>query len=479
MSEKSPTVVTGAVSAAAAWLAVAVFATGQFVFQTAAVGSNASAVAALCAFSAAVGLLLVGGSVRPGSLKEIRAAQATAAAVLGAVAFAGAPLFVMANRFSDAPAGSLALFWTVPFAGFVLVAAHVVASRELRGLTRVAAALVALVGAAAVLANWERPSSFSLLARHVSQQLALGVSALVWAAALVALVILAEKYGRRAALGWAALGSLGAAVILAATGAPAVPSVLGALFAAPLALFVAGATASTVYASRRWSPALAGSALLMVPAALTLFTFVEAAVGALGPRPVLLDAAFAATCVGAVGAYGAVRSGSERVRASWLVLAPAVAAALIAVAAMVVPGVAVAVRGARTDMQAFSANFTLSGAETIGGWLVFSLALFLLLETVLQSRSSVRRSVGTVLIAITVAAGWAILRFVPLHVWVSWIPAEVQQDYGTEYASITYSAVSTAVQIASLAASVIAAGALMVSALRGRPGREATEGQVS
>jgi hypothetical protein len=87
------------------------------------------------------------------------------------------------------------------------------------------------------------------------------------------------------------------------------------------------------------------------------------------------------------------------------------------------------------------------GYETVGGWIVLSLALVVLAMSLKPTAATVLRgsfALGAGLL------GWWILRFIPLHTWISWIPPEVQQDYGSEYASIVFAPIQAWWQVAAL-----------------------------
>jgi hypothetical protein len=50
-----------------------------------------------------------------------------------------------------------------------------------------------------------------------------------------------------------------------------------------------------------------------------------------------------------------------------------------------------------------------------------------------------------------------------LHTWNSWIPAEIQQTYGTEYARLSVSAIVDPVRVAAMALAALSAGAVGLS----------------
>jgi hypothetical protein len=109
----------------------------------------------------------------------------------------------------------------------------------------------------------------------------------------------------------------------------------------------------------------------------------------------------------------------------------------------------------------------MAGYETLGGWIVLAAAAAALGMAVIPPRRAVDTAPVVALGAALVPA-WLALRFVPLHTWVNWIPPEVQQDYGTEYASVVFSGVPVVWQIVSLGLTVLACVLLVVIGVRGR-----------
>jgi len=71
------------------------------------------------------------------------------------------------------------------------------------------------------------------------------------------------------------------------------------------------------------------------------------------------------------------------------------------------------------------------------------------------------------------AGAWWIVGRTPLHTWVTWIPPDVQQDYGTEYASIVFEPLTVAWQ--TVAVGVAVAVLLVAAAEALRVTRETAE----
>ncbi|MDP2233114.1 MAG: hypothetical protein Q8K89_05730, partial [Actinomycetota bacterium] len=371
------------------------------------------------------------------------------------LAQAGLPLLVFVNRHSDAPAGSVVAFWTTAFVGVALVGVGAAAGRD--RLLRLAAALLLLVSAAGVLANWERPSSFSLLVRYTGPQVYMALAALAWVVIVFYLAARVEK------LGWAtsalpiAIGSGLAGAVLLIGSAPGLSTLLS-----PIILLSAGASAVLYLMVLSVGPGrgalIAGTAIAAAPAAITLLTVLESAVGIMGPRPILVAPVIGASAVGACAiAIALVDSPRKRVvPPGRLALGLAVAALLAAAAGLLAPALGVAVRGGLSNGEVFAADFTMAGFETVAGWLAFAMALIVLVSV--RSGLGRWRAAGILGALVVLAMAWTVLRTMPLHTWVTWIPPEVQQDYGTEFASLVFTPLSSAWQLIGLSLSALAAG---------------------
>jgi|GEM_PF-1219101 len=450
----------------------------RFLLENATIGRiDQQAVTGVAALLASGLLLLVYSARRTDRSPTISLPRTLALGLAGSISLAAAPWAVLAHRHSDAPAGTIVLFWAVALPGAVLLSSPI--RKASWAYARPAAALLAMTGAAGVLANWERPSSFSLLVRYSSEQLwiALASVALAASVAYVGHMVRDKGWPRVAvpvAVGGAAAGAGLLLWGLSDGVAPLAQPVLwmhAATFAVA-AVLVLGLAAT--------DPALAGGSLLLVPVLLSGVTFVEAAVGVLGPRPVLLDAVGWASLVTvsaialAMAPRGRAGTMVSARRLVWVGRALAVLVVALAVVAMFAPGVDVAVRGTRTEGAAFKADFAMAGFETVGAWLVLGMGA-VLAALWFSVRTSRARAVLAAVSVFASAGAWYILKAIPLHTWVAWIPSDVQQDYGTEYASIVFSQIPVPWQSAGV---VLAAGAaLLLGALAWRhPGTGSAEG---
>jgi hypothetical protein len=84
----------------------------------------------------------------------------------------------------------------------------------------------------------------------------------------------------------------------------------------------------------------------------------------------------------------------------------------------------------------------LAGAETAAGWWALAVcALFV--AAVLAAGGRPRTAVLAIaILALACVPAYLAVRDVPLHTWTTWLAPEVQQDYGTPYASLVFSAVT-------------------------------------
>lgn len=440
------------------WMMVALSASLRFVMDTASVGRfDARVVVGVSALTSGLLIAAVHWPSRSNAAPTRRSPVITSVflALASAAAQAGLPLVVFAHRSSDAPAGSVVAFWTTAFLGVLLVAFGALRARD--RFLRLAAALLLLFSAAGVLTNWERPSSFSLLVRYTGPQVYMAFAALAW----VALVYwLAAQVERR---GWApsslpiAAGSAFAGMALLLGSAPGLSMLIS-----PIILLSAGASAVVFLMVLSIGPGrgaiLAGTAIAAAPAAITLLTVLESAVGIMGPRPILVVPVLGAIAVGACAiAIALVDSPRERVvPPGRLALGLSMAAVLAATGGLLAPALGVAVRGGLSNGEVFAADFTMAGFETVAGWLAFAMALIVLVSV--RSGLGRWRAAGILGALIVVAMAWTVLQPMPLHTWVTWIPPEVQQDYGTEFASLVFTPLSSAWQLIGLSLSALAAG---------------------
>jgi len=434
--------------------------------------------------AAALGIALVTRS--PRQVTSFEPKRSLVAFFLGAGALTLAPYLVMLNRYSDAPPGSEVLFLTTAAWGALLALGLALTQRGLSArLTLVVGAMMGLAGVAGIVANWERPSSFSLFFRYVTEEswmLAAGaVAALLW-------WWLDRERSR---------GSLDAAALSAAAGALAGAIALGAARAGQLgfaaaassqglllyALAIAAAVAAGLVILRAVGAAGVAGAYFLPAAALTMLTYIEQATKVFGPQPILLGPASAGSVVALAAAlFIAARPAaglsipSRPTRGCPLIaLIIAGTSVLAASASLPLPAMSARATGLLVSGATLDARFTLVGAETVGSWLVLALSLgALALAMSARSehwgRSSTARAgylVGIIAIG-AAAAAWPFVRATPLRTLTSFVPIEVQVDFGSEFASITFSSLAAPAAVAALCGTALALGVLLVCVIRAR-----------
>jgi len=373
------------------------------------------------------------------------------ACAAGLMIVLGAPAVVAGVRMTDAPAGSIVVFWmSGGWAAIAALAGAAWAWRHSSSLAVLALAggVAALAGAAGVVANWERPSSFSPLVRFPSQELAVlaaGVLVVVGALLLV-----------RAARDRKLDGAL-----VCATGAAALAGLLwwavdgmstGALIERPLEFVIAAIAWGAVCVAlprvvRSGGPARAGAMLSLAPLLLTSLIGVEQLVGVAGPQPMILGGVAAGAFVLVAGAAALWRSGgtspeAHARRPPWALLALVPLAA--AVIGLAMPSI-IATANVSKDAGHFVGSWTLLGWESVAGFSALALA------ALAGALSRAERPIVLAALALAACAGWALLGDVPMHVLKAGLAPGIEQYYGTEYGSIAFVAVTNPWSVAAVA----------------------------
>lgn len=434
-----------------------------FVVQTALADQLGAApmTAALAVATLAI-VTLVTGVPRADEIREMRRPDIVKLVLAGTLGIFGSQYLVLANRYSDAPPGSEVIFFTTAAWGLLAVlAGFVVPPRPT--LQQLIAGGIALAGAAAVLANWERPSSFSPFVRYPTEHLAMLGAGACWAAFGALIADLGRRFRMRAILppaaAVAALVSVGVALISPAGFelASIRPEVWVQLLIASCAF------AATVIAWAMLLPGagvVASGAVLFLPAVtLTLLGVYERRVSAAGPSPLLWNAAAWASAVAVAGALGVAALGTRAAATTapriegrpesadsgglprWLALAAGAVTAAGCAAALVAlwtPALAARVRGVRGGGAAYAASWSMPGAETPAAWIALLAGALTLVSAFVLVRTGRGPMAAIVagLVSATALAGVPALLMTPLRTWTRWIPGEVQQDYGTEYARL-------------------------------------------
>lgn len=464
----------------AAGLALLLAAAGQYTASTLSVGKLTAPVAGVgAAVLGGLALLVIEWS--PFDAVRSLGSRAILLGLSGFLALGAVPWIVLGARHSDAPAGSVVAFWTTVFWGLILAAAP--AASISSWFRKTAGALLALTGAFGVLGNWERPSSFSLLTRFPGEQLTMAAAGVLWVGSVLVLAYAARLHGSRPVLAAAGLGAMAGGIVAAlATWSEMSVALLGSATMLLLALSTALVLVLTVTLTAKVGVGLPAASLLLVPTVMSSLTIVEAATASFGPRPLLAVPVVAGSILAVAGV--ATMLEGERARGDGAGRAPGLATslALTAVAfvavALVFPGVHATVRAVPGTGEEFSASFNLAGFETTGGWIALATAALAVSWSTGRHMTSRRQSIILASVATIAALTWYILRFTPLHTWMTWIPPEVQQDYGTEYAGILFSGVPVTWQAIAIGTAVAALLVAAVAPMRSESKRVASEEDV-
>jgi hypothetical protein len=412
--------------------------------------ASAELLAAVIAAGAAIVLLVLASR---GERKEPAAWPTRILAfAAGAAGLFGAPYAVLLNRYSDAPAGSEILFLTS--AGWAVILVALTVSRSARDLALASGGLLVLGGVAGSVGNWERPSSFSPFVRYVAEEwwmLAAGVAwALLWW-----LLGRSSKEGAAAVAVPAAVGGItAAAVAIVASRDTLTEGLSGGLSSLPLLALASAIAVAAAYALLvRSGPRAVAGAFAMQAAVLTSLTWIEQATGAFGPQPILIVPAFAGAAVALAGAVvwsAPLEPLAENTSTRWTTCV-AWAAVLSAGVGLARPVLEAHVVGLRSGGESFDARFVLSGAEAVGPWLALGIALGV--AAMLHSRDASLWRSAAVLAA---CLAWPLVAWTPLHTLTTFIPSEVQVDFGSEFASIDFTSLPAPFSYAALGGAVFA-----------------------
>ncbi|PKQ37982.1 MAG: hypothetical protein CVT59_05195 [Actinobacteria bacterium HGW-Actinobacteria-1] len=421
---------------------------------------SAEALASASAIASAVGILLVSGDVRRIRLRA--ASEPLFSLVLGALGLFGAPYAVLVHRYSDAPAGSEILFLTTAAWAAILVLFTL--GRRRSEVVPIAGALLGLAGIVGVVGNWERPSSFSPFVRFVPEELWMLAAGVAWAALWWHLGRARDRGDLDAAAVPAAVGGvLAAAMMLVARWVTAdVPTALahGGFWLYAVACMAAAAAA--LLALRSAGPRAIAAAMVLPAVALTALTLVEQATGAFGPQPILLGPASAGSAIALVGALliwprepaTETLPPTKPCRAAVVVAA---LSALVAAVGLALPALEGTATGLRTSGAAFEASFTLRGVEVVGPWTVLALAV-----AVLGIALSRDLRLPSMLALVAAALAWPFVWNTPLRTFTTFIPSEVQVDFGSEFAAIAFKQLPIPVTLVALGGVVVAVALLLV-----------------
>jgi hypothetical protein len=412
------------------------------------------------------GALAVAVLAAPRPLKALRGltrSTALLACAGGLLAFFGAPALVAGLRMTDAPAGSIVVFWVSGgWAAIAACGAAALALRERLDLSAgwsLAGALLALAGVAGVVANWERPSSFSPWVRFAPRELGMLAGGLL----LLAGGLLIVRAARSMRLDAALLCASGSALVASLLwwGATDFAHGWSSVMEQPLVVATAAVSWGLVCVSwpaslKTLGPARGAAAMAMAPVFLSGLIWLEQTVGVAGPQPLIVPGVVSGSLVVLAGACALAHARTARRALATPVLSAAAAVpALLALVALALPAI-------RTQVDVtiggtFSGSWTMSGAESVAGWVALALAVLAMVA------AFDARPLWPIAAALAASAAWPWLLDVPTHVWNAYLAPAIQVYYGTEHGSIAFTAVPNAPMVGAVILGALLMLAIMVT----------------
>lgn len=371
-------------------------------------------------------------------------------------------IFQVVNRYSSGPSGADTVFFLTTAALFAVVLGFI--NKERAGWGGAIGVAIALAGGIMVLANWERPSSFSPFAIFPTEELLLLVSAFGLALFASTGKRLTERYDPEILLTVALWGvTIVAAVALWPT---RVIFTLGTLslewwiLASAIGILcLATPLLNLLKAVKQVKVLSAVSAVCLMPALITSLIVAEKLSGyASLPTPFIVAPVIAGTTVILIGislvwclapcqapmeVVDEATSQKPSILSS-LLLVLALAQTAWSVIALFFTVKSTAITGTLDSGAAYSAVIRTPGYNTIAGVImVIAGAAAVLAAYDLYSRKSspgktvIWAGVSAVLVASTFFSGKANIVF-----WSSSIPAEIQHAMGSAYVSVTETDIS-------------------------------------
>lgn len=443
-----------------------------------------AALMALSLLSALVFVSVFAGTPTRAAMGAASRPQLALAAGAGVMTWLAPALIVLNQRATDAPSGTETLFFTT--AVWALLGSLVALGwRDERPVAaQVVAVALGVLGSAALLANWERPSSFSPFVKFPLPEAVMIAAGVLFVLGLLMGKHAARILGARTSLWFGVAGATAVAILLA------LPSGFGELPTLQRhwpQLLIAGASLAALSIGltslvRVTGLARATAWLLVAPVALTMLSVVERLTVVYGPNPIIWAGVLGGGLLALIG-LTIVQCYPGRVvelptpgpRMSHLIRAAraiALAATVAGAIAIFLPAFSAVAVGTLDTGEAFSVKWLLLGAESAVGWLALLGSLLALSLTfgVLQVRTTRRLVAATATAAAFLA--YPLLLATPLRTWNRWIPAEIQQAYGTEYARLSIDAVPNNLRLASAVLALLACVTLITVAVLGPRARD-------
>ncbi|MDO8915525.1 MAG: hypothetical protein Q7W16_05530 [Coriobacteriia bacterium] len=410
------------------------------------VGLSGRLPGAALTFALTIGTLVLCAIVCGRDLTTVRDLGPRVIATAGAAGAGGmflAPYLVVTHRYTDAPPGTEVLFFAGVVWGIWAVLAGAVAlwrsGRIPAGAATLAGGLAVLTGAAGILGNWERPSSFSPMVRFAGEELWMIAAGAVFVLAGIVIARLMRLYGPGRPLLVAASAAFGAAAITVSLSAEGFGG-LSRLADEGSAVVVWVTAWAMVWLL--WTRVLstqgvvrAGICLTLTPVILPALSLVEKLAGVRGPDPMVwsgVAGGLLLTIAGAVCLFEA--SGRQTAPHRWARVMWWLAGIVCfaAVVGLFLPALAASVAATRqADVLSFA--WDMPGWETVAGWTAASGAALLCASVAQGAWWSRVAALGAV-------AAYPLLARTPLHVLTRGLSSDIQQDFGTTYASVSFSA---------------------------------------
>jgi hypothetical protein len=436
----------------------------------------AAMIAAVAGMGALVASIAVGWREANG-VRAMGRRDVALSATAGALSLVIAPWIVALNRYTDAPPGTELIFFAWVLWGALALLAAGAARLQRPSAVMVAAAVgvAAVSGAAAVLASWERPSSFSPMVRYFSEELWMLFAGACFLGGGLLIARLVRAHGRARPMMAGGFGAAALAIVIAlATGDARMAFAVSQLSGSLVMWAVAWSLTWLVWTSMlsRDRAGEAGVAMACAPALLTGLLALETFTGVAGPNP-MISTGIAGGVLLAGAAILGVRSlyppadlvvGRPRVWALILAALPLV----VALAGLALPALGGSVWADRKG-TAFEVAWTLSGWESIAAWIVVASAL-------LAFAAAARRSTPLALAAVAAAAAYPLLAATPFRSLTGWLPTDVMADLGTEYAWIHFDALSSRPAWIALAGAMACAALVLTGRLVARSSRRGAAG---
>jgi len=142
--------------------------------------------------------------------------------------------------------------------------------------------------------------------------------------------------------------------------------------------------------------------------------------------------------------------------------------AVLALASLALPALQARAEGGMTGY--FQATWSMFGFESAAGWLPVVAGLLAVAAVIVaREGGGLVAWVPSAVSSLVCVAAYVPLMGTTLHTWNRWVPADVQQTYGTEYSRLIISPHVDWVRVASMVLIVVALAVLTAAMVRSTP----------